>query len=83
MEITQSAGSRRPLEEGDESSSKRVRSLAGMLLFDESDTSDWQHSVREAHTSDLSNEQHGPEIIDHMRQPDTDIPGVWRCQVEL
>ena len=32
--------------------------------------------------SELSNEQHTPEsIIDHM-QPDTDIPRVWRCQVE-
>ena len=85
MEITESSGSRRPLEEGDESSSKRVRSLAGMLLCDE-------------HTSDLSNEQHGQannidhkqrddqhdqhDSTDHMQQPDTDIPGVWRCQVE-
>ena len=41
MEITESSGSRRPLE----SSSKRLRSLAGMLLFDENDTSDWQHSI--------------------------------------
>ena len=84
MEITGSSGSRRPLEEGTESSSKRVRGLAGMLLFDENVTSDWQHSILEAHTSDLSNDQRGPENnIDHMQQPDTDIPGVWRCQAEL
>ena len=54
-----------------------------MLLSDENDTSDWQHSIREAHTSDLSNEKHGPDNnIDHMQQPDTDIPGVWRSPVE-
>ena len=54
-----------------------------MLLFDENDTSDWQHSIWSAHVSELSNEQHTPEsIIDHLQQPDTDIPGVWRCQVE-
>ena len=54
-EITESSG-RRPLEEVDERSSKRVRSLVAMLLFDENHTSDWQ-SIREAHTSDLSNER--------------------------
>ena len=33
--------------------------------------------------SELSNDQHVPEsTTDHMQQPDTDIPGVWRCQVE-
>ena len=54
-----------------------------MLLFDENDTSYWQHSIREAHMSEFSNDQHAPEnIIDHMQQPDTDIPGVLRCQVE-
>ena len=56
MEVTEPSGSTRPLEGGDESSSKRVRSLAGLLLFDENDTSDWQHSIREAHTSELSND---------------------------
>ena len=62
--------------------SKRVWTLDGMLLSDEND-SDWQHSIREAHTSGLSSDQHGPEsIIDHMQQPDTDIPSVWRFQVE-
>ena len=74
--------SKRPLED-DESSRKRVRSLAGMPSFDENDTSHWQQSIREAHTPDLSNEQQGPENTDHMQHPDTDIPGVWRCQVEL
>ena len=40
----------RPLEEVDdgESSNKRARNLAGMLLFDENDTSDWQYTVWEA-----------------------------------
>ena len=46
------SSSTRPLEGGDESSSKRVRSLAGMLLIDENDTSDWQHSVHETRTSE-------------------------------
>ena len=32
LEITESSGSRRPLQDGDESSSKRVRSLARMLV---------------------------------------------------
>ena len=32
MEITESSGSRRPLEECDESSSKRTQSLAGMIV---------------------------------------------------
>ena len=38
----------RPLEGvvgGGESSNERARSLAGMLLFDENDTSDWQDSL--------------------------------------
>ena len=78
MEVTEPSSSTRPLEGGDESSSKRVRSLAGMLLFDENDMSDWQHSIRKVHVSELSNEQHTPEsIIDHMQQPETDIPSVW------
>ena len=43
MVITKPSGSTRPLEVHDgESSNKRARSLAGMLLFDENDTSDWQ-----------------------------------------
>ena len=45
-----------------------------MLLFDENDTCDWQHSIREALMSDFSNDQHVPEnIIDHLQQPGTDI----------
>ena len=63
--------------------SKRVRSLAGLLLFDENGKSDEQDSIREAHSSNLNDEQEGPEdIMDHREQPDTDIPGVLRCQVE-
>ena len=40
MEVTELSSSTTPLEECDESVCKRVRSLAGMLLFDENDTSD-------------------------------------------
>ena len=76
MEIVETSGSRRQLNERDESSSKRVQSLAGMLLFDDNDRSDWQDSIREAHPSNLNDEQQGPEdIMDHREQPDTDIPG--------
>ena len=82
MEVTGSSSSR-PLEEGDESASQRVRNLAGMLLCDENDTSDWQNSIQEANTLELNNEQRGAEhISDQAKQPDTDIPGVWQCQVE-
>ena len=72
----------RPLEEVDdgESSNKRARNLAGMLLFDENDTSDWQDPVWEAHLTDAHD---GQEILmDQQAQPDTDVPGVWRCQIE-
>ena len=80
---TAEPSSTRPLEGGAESSSKRVRSLSGMLLFDENDTSDWQHSVHETRTSELSDDQHDKhDSTDHMQQPDTDIPGVWKWQVE-
>ena len=83
METAGPFSSTRPLEGGDESSSKRVRSLAGMLLFDDNDTSDWQHSVHETRPSELSGDQHDQhDSTDHMQQPDTDIPGVWRWQVE-
>ena len=57
-ETAEPSSSTRPFEGGDESSSKRVRSHAGMLLFDENDTSDWQHSVHETPTSELSDDQH-------------------------
>ena len=40
IETSEPSSSTRPLAGGDESSSKRVRRLAGMLLFDENDTSD-------------------------------------------
>ena len=52
----------RPLEEvdGGESSNKRARSLAGMLLFDENDTSDWQDTVWEAQLTEV--------LDDHDRQ---------------
>ena len=83
METAEPSSSTRPLEGGDEGSSKRVRSLAGMLLFDENDTFDWQHSVHETRTSELSDDKHDQhDSTDHMQQPDTDIPGVWRWQVE-
>ena len=83
METAEPSSSTRPLEGGDESSSKRVRSLAGMLLFDGNDMSDEQHSVHETRTSALSDDQHDQhDRTDHMQQPDTDIPGVWKWQVE-
>ena len=83
METAEPSSSTRPLEGGDESSSTRVRSLAGVLLFDENDTSDWQHSVHETRTSELSDDQHDQhDNTDHMQHPDTDIPGVWKWQVE-
>lgn len=48
MEVTEPSSSTRPLEEGDKTRvSKRVRSRAGMLLFDENDTSNWQNSIQE------------------------------------
>ena len=84
MKVTESSGSTRPLEVDDgESSNKRARSLAGMLLFDENDTSDWQDAVWEAQLTDLPDEHHSQETLtDQQAQPDTDVPGVWRCQVE-
>ena len=42
-----------------------------MLLFDENDTSE---------LSDDQQDQH--DNTDHMQQPDTDIPGVRKWQVE-
>ena len=67
METAEPSSSTRPVEGGDESSSKQVRSLAGMLLFDENDTSDWQHSVRGTRTSELSDDQHDQhDSTDHM-----------------
>ena len=42
-----------------------------MLLFDENDTSDWQHSIREAHVSEMSNEQYTPSSITCSSQTQT------------
>ena len=45
--VETSRSNTRPLEEvvdGGEGSNKRARNLAGMLLFDENDTSDWQEN---------------------------------------
>ena len=79
-----SSGSTRPLEvDGGESSNKRARNLAGMLLFDENDTSDWQDTVWEAQLTDALDEHDRQEILmDQRTQSDTDVPGVWRCQIE-
>ena len=64
METAEPSSSTRPLEGGDESSSKRPKGLAGMLFFDENDTSDWQH------TFELSDDQHDQhDSTDHMQQP--------------
>ena len=63
--------------------SKPARSLSGMLLFDENDTSDWQDTVWEAQLTDALDEHDRQEILmDQRTQPDTDVPGVWRCQIE-
>ena len=68
---------------GDESSNKRVRNLAGMLLFDENDTSDCQETVWEAQLTEVLDDHDRQEIwMDQQAQPDTDDPGVWRCQIE-
>ena len=48
MEVTEPSSSTRLLEEGDETRvSKRVRSRAGMLLFDGNDLSNWQNSIQD------------------------------------
>ena len=42
--------------------------------------SGWQHSIHETHTSELSDDQHDHDNnIDHMQQPDTDIPSDWQA----
>ena len=72
MKVTESSGSTRPLEVDDgESSKKRARSLAGMLLFDENDTSDWQDAVWEAQLTDVPDEHHSQETLTDQQ--------VWRC----
>ena len=81
METAEPSSSMRRLESGDESSCKRVRSFARRLLFNENDTSDWQHSIHETRTSELSDDQHD-QRDNTDQQPDTDIPGVWKWQVE-
>ena len=84
VKMDESSGSTRPLEvDGGESSNKRARSLAGMLLFDENDTSDWQDTVWEAQLTDALDEHDRQEILmDKRTQSDTDVSGVWRCQIE-
>ena len=84
--VETSRSNTRPLEEvvdGGEGSNKRARNLAGMLLFDENDTSDWQETVWEAQLTEVLDDHDGQEILmDQQAQPDTDVPGVWRCQIE-
>ena len=84
VRMDESSGSTRPLEvDGGESSNKRARNLAGMLLFDENDTSDWQDTVWEAQLTDVLDEHDRQEILmDQRTQSDTDVPGVWRCQIK-
>ena len=76
----------RPLEEvvdGGESSNKRAQSLAGMLLFDEKDTSDCQETVWEAQLTEVLEDHDTQEIwMDQQALSDTDIPRVWKCQIE-
>ena len=72
MEIAESFSSTRPYEGGDESSGKRVRSLAGMLLFDGIDTFDRQHSIHDTRTQELSGDQRDQlDSTDHMQQTQT------------
>ena len=84
--VETSRSNTRPLEEvvdGGEGSNKRARNLAGMLLFDENDTSDWQETVWEAQLTEVLEDHDRQEILmDQQAQPDTDVPGVWRCQIE-
>ena len=81
--MDESSDSTRPLEvDGGESSNKRARSLAGMLLFDGNDTSYWQDTVWEAQLTDAHDEHTTGDLMDQRVQPDTDVPGVWRCQIE-
>ena len=78
VRMDESSGSTRPLEvDGGESSNKRARSLARMLLFDDNDTSNWQDTVCEAQLTDAHDEYDRQEILmDQRAQPDTDVP---RC----
>ena len=67
MDVTESSGNTRPLESADgENSDKRARNLAGMLLFDDNDTSDWQDTVWEEQLTGARSEPHELEtVIDH------------------
>ena len=57
--------------------------LTGVELFDENDTLDWQDTVWEAQLTDAHDEHDRQEtLMDQQAQPDTDVPGVWRCQIE-
>ena len=84
--VETSRSNTRPLEEvvdGGESSNRRARNLAGMLLFDENDTSDWQETVWKAQLTEVLEDHDRQEILmDQQAQSDTDVPRVWRCQIE-
>ena len=84
--VETSRSNTRPLEEvvdGGEGSNKRARNLAGMLLFDENDTSDCQETVWEAQLTEVLEDHDRQEIwMDQQAQSDTDVPGVWKCQIE-
>ena len=76
---------RRSLKEVDdgESSNKRARHFVIMVLFDEIDTSDWQDTVWEAQLTEARDEHDRQDILmDQQAQPDTDVAGLWRCQIE-
>ena len=78
--VETSRSNTRPLEEvadGDEGANKRARNLAGMLLFDENDISDWQETVWEAQLTEAQDDHDRQEILmDQQAQSDTDVPGV-------
>ena len=43
----------------------------------------WQDTVWEGQLSEARDEHDRQEIVmDQPAQPDTDVPGVWRCQIE-
>ena len=79
--VETSRSNTRPLEEVVDGG--EARNLAGMLLFDDNDTSDWQETVWEAQLTEVLEDHDGQEILmDQQAQSDTDVPGVWRCQIE-
>ena len=53
-----------------------------MLLFDENDTSDWQHLIRGGACVRIEQQTAHSGNRHRSHAASTDITGVWRCQVE-